>query len=52
VALKLHPATNRDYEMYLAVKARAVPILGPKLVIDTDQNLDAAVQNCVEYIRG
>ena len=52
VALELHPAANRNYEMYLAVKARAAPILGPKVVIDTDQDLECAVQSCLEYVRG
>jgi adenylylsulfate kinase len=52
VALKLHPAANRNYEMYLAVKAQAVPIPAPKLVLDTDRDLEAAVQDCVGQICG
>ena len=51
VAEGLHPAANRDYEMYLSVKARAEPILGPKLVIDTDQDLVSAVQRCLETVQ-
>lgn len=47
----LHPATNRDYEMYLSVKARSESISGPKLVIDTDQDLELAVENCLSVIR-
>ena len=46
----LHPAANRNYEMYLVVKARAEPIVGPKLVIDTEQDLDSAICKCLEYI--
>jgi predicted kinase len=39
-----HPAGNRDYELYLAVKARFEPILVPKAIIDSDQ----PVETCVE----
>jgi adenylylsulfate kinase len=35
-----HPAGNRDYRLYLAVKARFEPITLPKTVIDTDLPLD------------
>lgn len=52
VAEGLHPAANRDYEMYLAVQARAEPISGSKLVIDTDLGLEPAVQSCLGYLRG
>lgn len=47
-----HPAANRDYEMYVAVKARAEPIVGPKVVIDMDQDLVSAVESSLEAIRG
>jgi adenylylsulfate kinase len=50
VAEGLHPAANRTYEMYLTVKARAEPILAPKVVLDTDQDLESAVQSCIEGI--
>jgi predicted kinase len=51
VAEGLHPAENRNYEMYLSFKARAEPVVGPKLVIDTDQDLAWAVENCLGIIR-
>jgi predicted kinase len=35
-----HPAKNRDYELYLQVKARFELIMLPKIVIDTDQPLE------------
>lgn len=31
----LHPARNRTFELYLAVKARAEPIAAPHLTLDT-----------------
>ena len=47
-----HPAANRNYGMYLSVKARAEPIPPPKIVIDTDQNLESEVQSCIEGLLG
>jgi predicted kinase len=38
-----HPAADRDFELYLATKARFEPIPPPKAVIDTDLPLDACV---------
>ncbi|HET6179611.1 MAG TPA: ATP-binding protein [Candidatus Sulfotelmatobacter sp.] len=38
-----HPAGNRDFSLYLEVKARFEAIPFPKTVIDTDQALDACV---------
>lgn len=39
-----HPAGNRDYALYAAVKDRFEEILHPKTVIDMDQPLDACVK--------
>lgn len=39
-----HPATNRDFKLYLAVKARFEDIKLPKTVIDTGQPLAACVE--------
>ena len=39
-----HPAENRNYELYLRVKARFEPITLPKTVIDTDQPLEACIR--------
>lgn len=47
-----HVAANRDYAMYLAVKARAEPVQGPKLVIDTEQELDACTCQALAYLQG
>lgn len=38
-----HPAGNRDFELYLAVKERFEAITHPKTVIDTDGTLDTCV---------
>ena len=38
-----HAAGNRDYQLYLAVKARYEMIAQPKTVMDTDQPLEACV---------
>ncbi|HEV7217692.1 MAG TPA: ATP-binding protein [Terriglobales bacterium] len=39
-----HPATNRDYELYVKVKDRFEEIRRPKLIIDTDQPLEVCVE--------
>src|SRR5258708_16592397 len=39
-----HPATNRDFRLYLEVKARFEEIALPKTVIDTDQPLERCIQ--------
>jgi adenylylsulfate kinase len=52
VAEGVHPAANRNFGMYLSVKARSEPIPGPKLVVDTGRDLDWALQRCVTYIAG
>jgi adenylylsulfate kinase len=52
VAEGRHPAANRNYEMYRAVKARAEPIVGPRLVIDTERELVSVIEDCLKYIRG
>jgi len=40
----MHPAENRDYELYLDVKARFETITFPKTVIDTGQELVICVE--------
>jgi len=47
-----HLATNRNYEMYLSVKGRAEPIEGPKLVLNTEDDLKRCVQRCMDYVSG
>jgi predicted kinase len=39
-----HPATNRDFALYLEVRARFEEISLPKTVIDTDQPLEVCLQ--------
>jgi predicted kinase len=39
-----HVAANRDFDLYLEVKARFEEITLPKTIIDTDQPLDACVE--------
>ena len=41
---RVHPADNRDFELYLEVKARFEAITQPKVVIDTDQQLESCVR--------
>ncbi len=40
----IHPAGNRDFQLYAAVKARFEAITHPKRVIDTDQELEGCVR--------
>lgn len=47
-----HPAKNRSYELYLSIKARWEPIQEPKLVLDTDGDLEACVARALQYIQG
>lgn len=51
VAQGSHLAQNRNFELYLAIKARFEPIERPKLVIDTDQALAACVEAGLAYLR-
>ncbi len=51
VAQGAHLAQNRNFELYLAIKARFEPIERPKLVIDTDQTLAACVEAGLVYLR-
>ena len=39
-----HPAANRDFDLYLQVKARFEEIILPKTIVDTDQPLEACVR--------
>jgi adenylylsulfate kinase len=47
-----HPAGNRTYDLYLALKARAEPIAVPRLVLDTGRVLlEECVRRCLRYLR-
>jgi predicted kinase len=46
-----HPAGNRDYALYLEVKARFETILQTKTVIDTEQGLEICVSRGMEVLK-
>ncbi len=50
-ALAEHPAGNRDYRLYLEVKARFETITVAKTVIDTDQLFEACVERALAALR-
>ena len=45
-----HPASNRNFALYLDVKARFEPITLPKTVINTDQPLHASVDQAMQAL--
>ena len=45
-----HPAGNRDYELYLEVKARFETITLAKTVIDTERPIEACVQQALAVL--
>lgn len=47
-----HPAINRDYSLYLAVKARFEEITLPKAVIETDEPLERCVELAKKALLG
>jgi predicted kinase len=49
-AISSHPAGNRDYDLYLTVKARFEAIVHPRAVIDTDQSLAHCVEQALAAI--
>lgn len=51
LATSHHPAANRNYDLYLQIKARFEPIEYPKLALDTDQPLESTLARCVSYLR-
>jgi len=42
-----HPARDRDFALYLDIKRQFEPISPPKVVIDTDQPLEACIQQAL-----
>ena len=46
-----HPAANRDYALYLRVKAAFEEITQPKTVIDTDEPLEISAQLALNALR-
>jgi len=45
-----HPAGNRNFQLYLDVKARFETITLPKIVIDTEQPLDDGIRKALEFL--
>jgi predicted kinase len=46
-----HPAANRTFALYQSLKAAAVPIPLPHVVLDTGSTpLEECVQRCLEYV--
>jgi predicted kinase len=46
-----HPAGNRTYQLYLAVKEKAEPIILDHLVIDTgSDSMERCVERCLAYL--
>lgn len=43
-----HPAGNRNFQLYLEVKARFEAINRPKVLIDTDQELELSIRRAVQ----
>ena len=50
VAQNTHPAANRTPELYRQIRKVWEPIDPPKLVIDTDANLDLCVDQALRYL--
>jgi predicted kinase len=46
-----HPAGNRDYQLYLEVKARFETITHPKLLINTNQPLADCIEQALAALR-
>jgi len=45
-----HLAGNRDYHLYLTMKASFEPIRRPKLVVNTDEDLAHCLALCLAYV--
>lgn len=46
----LHPAKNRSFALYQAVKASFEPITFSKITVDTDQPLDKCVEQALTHL--
>jgi adenylylsulfate kinase len=49
--LGAHPASNRDFQLYLEVRSRFEAITLPKTVIDTGNPLPTCVEQAVAALR-
>ena len=50
VAQNTHPAANRTPELYREIRKAWEPIDQPKLVVDTDENMESSVDRAVHYL--
>jgi predicted kinase len=50
VAVGKHLAGNRDFGMYLRVKAQADPLKAPHLNVDTGEPFEVCVNRCLDYL--
>jgi predicted kinase len=50
-AADAHLARNRDYALYLRLKAAFEPIEEPKLLVNTDQDLQACLSMALAYVQ-
>ena len=46
-----HIAADRDYDLYMAVKAQFEPIEQSRLVVNTDNDLELCLQQCLDYLK-
>lgn len=46
----VHPAANRNFQMYLEVKARFEAITLPKITVDTGDSLESCVQRMLKNL--
>lgn len=47
-----HPARNRDFALYQALKAAFEPIEEPHLLVDTDTDFARCLDRCLSYLAG
>ena len=47
-----HVAGNRNFELYLQLKAGLEPLQEERLIVDTEAPIDDCVARCLSYVRG
>jgi hypothetical protein len=50
LTVKTHLAANRTPELYREIREAWEPIDEPKLIIDTDANIDSCVDQALRYL--
>jgi predicted kinase len=46
-----HPAANRSFEMFLAMRAKADPLIVPRLLVNTDRPISECLTLCLDYVQ-